>query len=250
MRRVRHVATVPGMASPSPAVPAHDVSALAAEAFLYGFPLVFDLQELRRFTAEGMASLPPASLNQFSHAVALAGPRDTFVSINNDTVYSLANIDTSGGPVRLEVPDTAGRYYVLQFVDAWTNNFAYVGHRATGTQAGAFVLVAPGWDGEPPGDATLIRCPTALATIVGRFAVAGEEDMPAVRELQEALRLVPSGAGAGLPEPDPRVAEPLRFFEQLRVWGRGLSAGRARPRLPAAVRAAGTVRGPDPVRRA
>jgi len=29
------------------------------------------------------------------------------------------------------VPDTSGRYYVLQFVDAWTNNFAYVGRRAT-----------------------------------------------------------------------------------------------------------------------
>jgi Protein of unknown function (DUF1254) len=38
-------------------------------------------------------------------------------------------------PVRLDVPDTAGRYYVLQFVDAWTNNFAYVGHRATGEAA-------------------------------------------------------------------------------------------------------------------
>jgi hypothetical protein len=25
------------------------------------------------------------------------------------------------------VPDTGGRYDVLQFVDAWTNNFAYIG---------------------------------------------------------------------------------------------------------------------------
>ena len=30
---------------------------------------------------------------------------------------------------------------VLQFVDAWTNNFAYVGRRATGTAAGSFLLV-------------------------------------------------------------------------------------------------------------
>ena len=53
----------------------------------------------------------------------------------NDTIYSIAQIDVSGGPVLLRVPDTAGRYYVLQFVDAWTNNFAYVGRRATGTAA-------------------------------------------------------------------------------------------------------------------
>ena len=58
------------------------------------------------------------------------------MSINNDTLYSIAQLDVSGGPLRLRVPDTAGRYYVLQFVDAWTNNFAYVGRRATGTAAG------------------------------------------------------------------------------------------------------------------
>jgi hypothetical protein len=53
--------------------------------------------------------------------------------------------------VRLDVPDTAGRYYVLQFVDAWTNNFAYVGHRATGTAAGSFLLAPPA-DDSVPGD--------------------------------------------------------------------------------------------------
>ena len=81
---------------------------------------------------------------------ALAGPKDTFVSINNDTVYSIANLDVSGGPVRLGVPDTDGRYYVLQFVDAWTNNFAYVGHRATGTAGGRSSWSPPGWDGAAP----------------------------------------------------------------------------------------------------
>ena len=77
-----------------------------------------------------MGSLAPAPANIFSHATKLADPDDRFVSINNDTIYSIAQVDVSGGPVLLRVPDTAGRYYVLQFVDAWTNNFAYVGRRA------------------------------------------------------------------------------------------------------------------------
>src|SRR6478736_4371352 len=131
-----------------------DLAELATEAFFYGFPLVFDLQEIERFTRVGLGSLASAPMNVFSHADALAGPQDTFVSVNNDTVYSIANVDTAGGPVRLDVPDAGGRYYVLQFVDAWTNNFAYVGHRATGTAAGSFLLVPPGWDGPEPGDAT------------------------------------------------------------------------------------------------
>ena len=143
-----------------------DLEALAAEAFVYSFPLVFDLQEVERFRREGMGSVAAAPFNSFSHASQLAGPGDTFVSINNDTVYSIAQLDVSGGPVRLEVPDSSGRYYVLQFIDAWTNNFAYVGQRATGTKAGTYLLVAPSWDGTAAEGETVIRLPTAVATIL------------------------------------------------------------------------------------
>ncbi|MBV9049434.1 MAG: DUF1254 domain-containing protein [Solirubrobacterales bacterium] len=195
-----------------------DLGSLAAEAFIYGFPLVFDLQEVERYTREGIGEVPATPMNEFGHASRLAGPETKFVSINNDTVYSIAMVDVSGGPVSLGVPDTAGRYYVLQFIDAWTNNFAYVGHRATGTAAADYLLAAPGWEGQAPGGTTVIRCPTAVVTVLGRWAVAGEDDMPAVRELQAQLRLTPTAAGAGIPKSDSAVPEALRFFEQLRVW--------------------------------
>ncbi|MGW5382749.1 DUF1254 domain-containing protein [Nocardia sp. NPDC003963] len=194
-----------------------ELTTLAADAFVYGFPLVFDLQQIARFTSEGMGSLPPAPLNEFSHATALAGPRDTFVSVNNDTVYSIANITTAGGPVRLDVPDTAGRYYVLQFVDTWTNNFAYIGRRATGSLAASYLLVPPEWDGMPAEGVTVIECPTSVVTIVGRWAVDGDADLPAVRALQEGLRSTPPGSGPGLPARTPGVPADLGFFEQLRV---------------------------------
>lgn len=195
-----------------------DLAALATRAYVYGFPLVFNLDEVDRFTKEGVGAMPAAPFNAFAHATALAGPDDTFVSINNDTVYSMAQIDVSGGPVRLRVPDADGRYYVLQFVDAWTNNFAYVGHRATGTQAGTYLLVASDWDGTPGDGETVIRFPTDVASIVGRWAVDGEADMPAVRALQAGLTLEETGgAGAGLPQPDAGVPEALAFFERLRV---------------------------------
>ena len=194
-----------------------DRAALAAEAFIYGFPLVFNLSQVGRFVQEGMGSLPAGPFNTFGHATQLAGPQDTFVSINNDTVYSMAQLDLTNGPVRLQVPDTAGRYYVLQFIDAWTNNFAYVGHRATGTEAGTFLLVPPGWDG-PVGDGErVIRVPTDVASIVGRWAVDGEQDMPAVRELQAGLTLEATGETRGLPEPA-AAHEDLLFLEQLRTW--------------------------------
>lgn len=198
-------------------MPDDDLTALAADAFIYGYPLVYDLGEVGRIARHGLGAVPPVPLNVFGHARGLAGPDEEFVSINNDTVYSLANIDASGGPVRLEVPDAAGRYYVMQFVDAWTNNFAYVGHRATGTGAGAFLLVPPGWEGDPPADATVIRMPTAVASIVGRWAVDGDDDLPAVHALQDALVLTPTAPGAGLPMPGEGVSEDLMFWEELRV---------------------------------
>lgn len=193
--------------------------ALAAEAFLYGFPLVYDLQEVDRFTRAGFGSVPATPFNRFGHAPSLAGPEERFVSINNDTIYSAAQIDLSGGPLRLEVPDTAGRYYVLQVIDAWTNNFAYIGHRATGTDAGSFLLARAG-DGRASGvDVPVVHFPTDVGTILGRFAVDGEDDLPTVRGLQARLTLSPVGEGkaSGLPEPNPSVGEELRFFEQLRV---------------------------------
>ncbi len=63
---------------------------LAAEAFVYGFPLLFDLQEVDRFSRAGMGDVPATPFNRFGHASKLAGPEATFVSINNDTIYSVA----------------------------------------------------------------------------------------------------------------------------------------------------------------
>lgn len=195
-----------------------ELATSAADAFIYGYPLLFDLDEVERFERDGLGSVPARPMNEFGHATRLAGADAKFVSINNDTVYSIANVDTGGGPVRFDVPEAGDRYYVMQFVDPWTENFAYVGHRATGTKAASFLLVPPGWTGTAPADVTVIRFPTTIATIVGRWAVAGEQDLPAVRELQQGLRLTPTAPGPGLPaRPAADLPEQMRFYERLRT---------------------------------
>ena len=52
----------------------------------------------------------------------------------------MAGCDLRNGPLLLSVPDAHDRSYVLQFVDAWSDNFADIGRRATGTTAQTFVL--------------------------------------------------------------------------------------------------------------
>src|SRR5258708_35452117 len=69
---------------------------------------------------------------------------------NADTLYSLAWLDLAQGPWILQVPDEHGRYYLMPMLDAWTNVFADPGTRTTGTGAGEFAIVGPGWRGELP----------------------------------------------------------------------------------------------------
>ena len=142
------------------------------------------------------------------------------MSPNNDTLYIIAQCDVRSSPLVLDVPDTSGRYFVLQFVDAWTNNFAYVGTRATGSRAGRFLLAGTDDAGPVPSGVGVISSPTGLFTIVGRVQVRGAEDLPAVRELQDQFSLAPLNDDAvlgGVPEPDPRVGNDLAWSEQFRV---------------------------------
>jgi len=121
--------------------------------------------------------------------------------------------------MRLHVPDTDGQYYVLQFVDAWTNNFAYVGRRATGTAEAEYLIAGPGWNGENPDGLPVIKAPTNIATIVGRLACDGEDDLPRVLELQKHFTLTPADgntAPAGIPQS--ALPQPLQFWDQLRLW--------------------------------
>lgn len=191
------------------------------DAYVFGYPLVYNVSSMQAISVHGLGVLPPAGINRFAHAERLASPSEAFVSVNNDTVYAIAILDLSGGALMLRVPDTDGAYYVLQFVDAWTNNFAYVGRRATGTAAGTFLIVPPGWSGDAPDGARVIHSPTDVAAIVGRLAVDGEEDMERIRALQPGFTLEPladNGPLRGIPEPHGGLPEHLRFWELLRVW--------------------------------
>ena len=71
--------------------------------------------------------------------------------VNHDTLMTAGWLDLSKGPLVLHVPDMAGRYYSVQFTDPSKNtNFAYVGKRTTGTQAGDYLITGPGWKGQVP----------------------------------------------------------------------------------------------------
>lgn len=112
----------------------------------------------------------------------------------NDLLYIGGWLDLRNGPQVLHVPDMAGRYYSLQFTDPTDSaNFAYVGTRATGTRAGAFLLTGPGWKGTVPLDMNRISLPHRSALVIGRVFVASESDLPTAYGLAQQIRLEPLG---------------------------------------------------------
>jgi hypothetical protein len=114
--------------------------------------------------------------------------------VNHDTLLTVGWLDLRKGPQILHVPDMAGRYYSVQFNDPSRNtNFAYVGKRTTGTDAGDYLIVGPGWKGAVPEGMPRISSPNTSVLVLGRVRVLVESDgdLPTAHALASQIELVP-----------------------------------------------------------
>jgi len=171
---------------------------LGVQAYIYGFPWVF-LPQLRwQWVTQAPADPlggPYAPLNAFWHARRLSTAADlSGGSPNNDTLYSIAWIDLSKEPLILSVPALSGRYYTFEMSSMDSDNFAYVGTRATGTKAGNYAIIGPNWAGAlPPGVTELPHSRTPYVLITGRTLVYGTDDVANVHAIQDQYKLTPLG---------------------------------------------------------
>jgi hypothetical protein len=125
------------------------------------------------------------------HAPASASKLAT-TGVNRDTLMTAGWLDLSKGPQVLHVPDMAGRYYSVQFTDPSKNtNFAYVGKRATGTQAGDYLVSGPGWEGQAPSGIMQISSPNNSVLVFGRVLVESDSDLPTAYALSKQIQLTP-----------------------------------------------------------
>jgi len=112
--------------------------------------------------------------------------------VNHDTLVTVGWLDLGKGPQVLHVPDMAGRYYSVQFTDPSKNtNFAYVGKRTTGTQAGDYLITGPGWKGATPQGIKRISSPNNSVLVLGRTLVESDSDLPTVYGLTKQIQLTP-----------------------------------------------------------
>jgi hypothetical protein len=168
-----------------------DSEARIAKAYEYGFPL-FEHARLVYLYSYFSGNPQRVPVNSFGHRRQLVDhTARTVTTPNNDTLYSSTVIDLSAGPVRLDVPDFGSRYFSIAFLDAYTNNFTYLGTRINGGKGGAYLIVNPDWRGQAPERVQTIRAPSNHVIAIVRILIEGPADYEAVHRLQDVLTLTP-----------------------------------------------------------
>jgi hypothetical protein len=124
--------------------------------------------------------------------VPTSGSKLMTTGVNRDTLLTVGWLDLSERPQILHVPDMASRYYSVQFTDPSDGtDFAYVGKRTTGTEAGDFLVSGPDWKGAMPRTMKQISSPNNSVLVIGRVMLESDSDLQAAHDLAKQIRLMP-----------------------------------------------------------
>lgn len=207
-----------------PAVTPEEARAIAEEAYIYAFPVLWNYRTLRAAMSDRSEAAAGAPFNAFHHESRLPDAASAeAVTPNLDTLNSSAWLDLRAEPMVISVPEMPDRrYFHLQLVDMYTHNFAFIGSRATGTNEGHYLIAGPGWEGPTPGGITeVVRSEGEFVFVAGRTRVDGPGDVAAVAARQREYRLRPLSIFLGGLTAPP--AAPLDFpvWEDERAFGAG-----------------------------
>ena len=190
-----------------------EVSRIAEEAYIYAFPLLMGYRYLfGSYLAEGAPSYRAPLNTLSSDSRSLDWRFRDVITPNADTPYSFAALDLRAEPYVLTVPEVTDRYYVMQLEDLLGFNEHYVGTRATGTEAGSYLLSGPRWSGDAPeGITQAFRLETDIVFIIGRTQLHGPDDVPALTAIQDGyeLRSLSEFTGSAAPPPAAAVDWPM-----------------------------------------
>ena len=195
---------------PAPSIA--ETKAIAEEAFIYGLPLVMNYAVMNEFVIDKNSGQYKAPFNAINNEARVFTYKDTAViTPNSDTPYSMLWLDLRAEPMVISVPTVPkARYYSVQLVDGNTYNYGYIGSRATGFDAGSYLVVGPGWKGETPaGIKKVFQSTTPFALSIFRTQLFNAADMPNVQKVQAGYNGQP--LSAFLKQPAPPAAPAIDF---------------------------------------
>src|SRR5436305_3835828 len=189
-----------------------EAKAIAEEGFIYGLPIVMNYAVMYEFAVDAKGSQFKAPFNQIKNLTHVATYKDTaIVTPNSDTPYSILWFDLRAEPMVVSVPAVEKiRYYTVQLIDGNTFNFGYIGSRATGSDAGDYMVVGPNWQGAtPPGIKKVFASSTQFSFAAIRTQLFNPADMPNVEKVQAGYKAQP--LSAYLKQPAPPTAPAINF---------------------------------------
>jgi hypothetical protein len=181
-----------------------EVKAIAEEAFIYGLPLVMNYGVMYEFVIDKNSGQYKAPFNAINNQHRVFTYEDTAIPTpNSDTPYSMAWLDLRAEPVVISVPAVdPKRYYSIMLNDGNTFNYGYIGSRATGSEAGDYLIAGPRWKGEtPPGIRKVFNSTTDFSLAVFRTQLIDAKDMPNVEAVQAGYKVQPLSAFLNQPAP-------------------------------------------------
>jgi len=189
-----------------------ETKAIAEEGFIYGLPIVMNYAVMYEYAVDRNSSQFKAPFNQLKNEPNVFTYKDTaIVTPNSDTPYSVVWMDLRAEPIVLSVPAVdPKRYYSVMLCDGNTYNYGYIGTRATGSEAGDYMVVGPGWKGQtPPGIKKVFQSSTWMSLAAYRTQLYGPDDLDAVRKVQAGYKVQP--LSAYLKQPAPPAAPAIDF---------------------------------------
>jgi hypothetical protein len=189
-----------------------ETKTIAEEGFIYGLPIVMNYAVMYAYAADPDSGQFKAPFNQIKDEARVYTYRDTaVVTPNSDTPYSILWMDLRAEPIVLSVPAVdKARYYSVQLTDGNTFNYGYIGSRATGNEAGDYMVVGPGWKGgSPPGIKKVFHSSTQFSAAIYRTQLFDPADMPNVVKVQSGYKVQP--LSAYLKQPPPPAAPAVNF---------------------------------------
>ena len=194
------------------AVPPAEVSAVAKDAYIYAYAMMESYQTWRAQAVDKTSPTYVGGFNVFRHYPEPFTPANKdIVTPNIDTPYSWAWLDLRAEPIVVSVPAVPkDRYYAMQWIDLFTQNFAYIGVRATGFGAGNYLFVGPKLKGaKPAGIKRVFRTETEIVGTLTRISLRGPEDVENLKALQAQYKIQPLSAFMKQTAPPP--ASPISF---------------------------------------
>ena len=226
------------MAKGVPAPSIEQTKAIAEEGFIYGLPLVMNYAVMNEFAVDTKSSQFKAPFNEIHNEHHVATPEDTAViTPNSDTPYSFLWVDLRAEPMVVSVPAVdKKRYYSVQLIDGNTYNYGYIGSRATGNDAGDYLVVGPDWKGETPaGIKKVFPSTTPFGLTLFRTQLFNAADMPNVEKVQAGYKAQPLSAVPQATRAAGRAEDRLRPGHDRRDQGQLLRVSRRRAAVRSAV---------------